>query len=151
MKSSDAKPEAVADALGVDGGTCGSLTLTAPPITPVVMHGAVPAATGGAILAGTYFLTAVITYEDGGAPGGAIDGELELTAAAVGFDYIEIIKVGFTVGSSAGTLTTSGTTETSTPTCPPSTPGSVASYTFDSTTMTLTLYSGKVAEVFTLQ
>jgi hypothetical protein len=133
-------PDGAVDASPPDAEPCSTLTNTAPEITAVRRQGSVPAATGGAIQNGTYFLTEDIAYtEQMDMDLGPVQGTARITGAQL--EWIVSIN-----NNPADALLESFTTMDSTieiiQDCPnEGSPSSWSAYTYSGTTLYLHLPS----------
>ncbi len=128
---------------GMDGGACpqgiqqcNAPTVCGPPVLAKEIVGAAPAALGGSVFPGIYFLTALNVYRSqagGATPSYQVTFDLGTTT------FTEASYQGGAQQSpTAGTYSTSGTTLTRTITCPAGTGTETSPYT--STSSTLILY-----------
>lgn len=139
-----------------EGGVCTTLPNNATQIAQKYVGEAVPVPMGGAIVTGTYYLTAANVYTGVGGnagPTGSLYTETTVfdTSTNSRNDVVELDIADGGVGvpvSSAGNYATSSTTFTFTTTCGTST---VATYTYTATPTTVSLYAAQNEYVFTLQ
>jgi hypothetical protein len=105
------------------GSSCTSICNTASPIGPVAVAADAPAATGGPVADGTYYLTARHIYmgADGGTDAGVLGPEQETIVVATTSDGIRIVQYVQSGGSqpaSVSTIVSSGNTLYFTSFCP---------------------------------
>ena len=125
------------------GATCNTLVAAGPCVTPLFALGTPPPATGGAIAAGTYNLTAETVYgtADGGLPSTRreVVAVSNVTATSLAFDLSSLSGAQTTRISAAGTI--SGSTITYDFTClgtiDAEIPGGTEGFTVAGTTLTI--------------
>jgi hypothetical protein len=142
------------DVVTSDGGGCNNLQNTALLVGYTGVAGPEPTPQGGAIMAGTYYLTAINLYDvDAGGFGAAKNREtmVYVENGTGGFDRQDVSDQGFGEQRVNYAVTISGTVQTVTVTCPPLNTYSVP-YTWDAATGTLHEFSSATMEyVFTKQ
>jgi hypothetical protein len=132
---------------GSDGGSCSSLTNSAPVVTPGVVVGPLPVGTGGAFPTGTYWAVAFNFYtaDDAGvAPPITIQGTYAISAKVAPYTYTVDSNVTFsgTPSTSSSTLTVMPDgTLTSVQVCPSAGAMLTGTYTWDGASMQLHLYA----------
>ena len=131
---------------GPDGGApCNTLTNSAPSVARQRVDQNLPSFTGGTVVAGTYFSTALTIYTG---PGGATgpDGHYEQTTVVISGNSIQVVS---TKGDGCmerfnATYSTSGNQMTLTFTCGGEAPSQTLQYTATATTLSLNVESNRV-------
>jgi hypothetical protein len=135
----DAASEAESDASSSDGGACNNVTQAATEATTATIASAAPAATGGTILPGTYFLKEIDVYDPAGTASAAMPSGLTVTLVITGnvMDSVQDLPDGTQTFSETFTADTTTKVLARLLTCPKPGPDLAAKYSVTGTGLTI--------------